>query len=59
MAAGQNTPDVTVISVNPNGATITDSAGNHATFSGTLAPSGMLQIDTIPPGCAGHRERHH
>ena len=49
VAAGQNTPDLTVISVNPNGATITDSAGNNATFSGTLTPAGMLQIDTTPP----------
>ena len=49
VAAGQNTPDLTVISVNPNGATITDSAGDAATFSGTLTPAGILQIDTIPP----------
>ena len=44
VAAGQNTPDLTVISVNPDGATITDSAGNNATYSGTLTPTGMLQI---------------
>ena len=49
VAAGQNTPDLTVTSVNANGATITDSAGNNATFSGTLTPAGMLQIDTTPP----------
>ena len=49
VAAGQNTPDLTVTAVNLNGATITDSAGNSANFSGTLTPPGTLQIDTTPP----------
>ena len=49
VAAGQNTADLTVTAVNLNGATITDVAGNNASFSGTLAPAGTLQIDTTPP----------
>ena len=49
VAAGQNTPDLTVSTVNLNGATITDSAGNSANFTGTLTPPGTLQIDTTPP----------
>ena len=50
VAAGQNTPDLTVSAVNLNGATITDGAGNSASLSGTLSPAGTLQIDTTAPG---------
>ena len=39
VAAGQNTPDLTVSAVNLNGATITDGAGNSASLSGTLISS--------------------
>ncbi|UVO35209.1 hypothetical protein KUL72_27695 [Bradyrhizobium arachidis] len=51
VTAGQNTPDLTVSSLNPNGATITDGAGNAANLSGATNanPSGALQIDTIAP----------
>ena len=52
IAAGQNTPDLAVTAVNLNGATIADSAGNNANFSGTLTPSGTLQIDTTTPTVA-------
>ena len=49
VSAGQNTPDLTVTTVNLNGATIKDSSGNAASLSGTLNPTGTLQIDTTPP----------
>ena len=49
VSAGQNTPDLTVTTVNLNGATIKDSSGNAASLSGTLNPTGALQIDTTPP----------
>ena len=49
VAAGQNTPDLTVSAVNLNGATIADAAGNNAALSGTFNPTGTLQIDTTPP----------
>ena len=49
MAAGQNTPDLTVSAVNLNGATIADAAGNNASVSGTFNPTGTLQIDTTSP----------
>ena len=49
VAAGQNTPDLTVSAVNLNGATIKDGAGNSASLSGTLSPAGTLQIDTTAP----------
>ena len=49
MAAGQNTPDLTVSAVNLNGATIADAAGNNASLSGTFNPTGTLQIDTTAP----------
>ena len=48
VAAGQNTSNLTVAAVNPNGATITGAAGN-AIFSGILTAAGTLQIDTTPP----------
>ena len=49
MAAGQNTPDLTVSAINLNGATIADAAGNNASLSGTFNPIGTLQIDTTSP----------
>ena len=49
VAAGQNTPDLTVSAVNLNGATIADAAGNNASLSGTFNPTGTLQIDTTAP----------
>jgi hypothetical protein len=61
VASGQNTPDLTVTTVNLNGATIQDGSGNNAAFTiqdgsgnnaaftGTLTPTGTLQIDTTPP----------
>ncbi len=49
VGSGQNTPDLAVTAVNLNGASITNGAGNNASFSGTLSPAGTLQIDTTPP----------
>jgi hypothetical protein len=49
VSAGQNTTDLTVTTVNLNGATIKDSSGNAAFLPGTLNPTGTLQIDTTPP----------
>src|SRR5438067_10568442 len=50
MAAGQNTSDLTVSSLNPGTATITDAAGNATALSGAASnPAGMLQIDTTAP----------
>ena len=51
VAAGQNTADLTVSSLNLNGGTIRDAASNNADLSGATnyAPAGSLQIDTTPP----------
>ena len=49
VAAGQNTPDLTVSTINLNGATIADAAGNNASVSGTFNPTGTVQIDTTSP----------
>src|SRR6266851_1081236 len=51
VAAGQNTPDLVVSSLNLNGATIQDTLGNNADLSGATNdnPAGTLQIDTIAP----------
>jgi hypothetical protein len=51
-AQGENTNDLIVSSLNPNGSTIQDAAGNNADLSGAsnFNPAGILQIDThIPP----------
>jgi hypothetical protein len=50
-ASGQNTPDLTVASLNLNGATIQGGGGNNADVSGATNdnPAGTLQIDTTPP----------
>ena len=55
VAAGQNTPDVTVSSLDLNGSTIADGATNSADVSGATnyVPAGTLQIDTIAPTIAG------
>ena len=51
VAAGQNTPDLTVSAFNLNGATVKDGAGNTADLSAASNnnPAGTLQIDTIVP----------
>ena len=49
VAAGQNTPDLTVTAVNLNGATITDGAGNAANLSLTGLTQAGPQIDTTAP----------
>jgi hypothetical protein len=48
IAAGENTNDLIVSSLNPNGSTIQDAAGNNADLSGAINfnPAGILQIDT-------------
>jgi hypothetical protein len=47
VAAGQNTPDLTVTALNLNGGTIKDAAGNAAVVTGAATnPAGTLQIDT-------------
>jgi large repetitive protein len=53
VAAGQNTSDLTVTSVNLNGAAVKDGAGNTADLSGAVTnPTGTLQIDTTAPSVA-------
>ncbi len=51
VAAGQNTSALSVASVNADGATVTDAAGNPTSTSlaGATLPSGTLIIDTTPP----------
>ena len=50
VAAGQNTPDLTVTAVNLNAATAADGAGNIADLTGAVInPAGVLQIETTPP----------
>ena len=47
VAAGQNTPDLSVKAINLNGATVKDGAGNAADLTGAVTnPSGTLQVDT-------------
>jgi hypothetical protein len=49
VAAGQNTPDLTVTSVNLGTATVADLAGNAANLTGAVTnPAGTLQIQTAP-----------
>jgi hypothetical protein len=54
VAPGQNTSDLVVSSLNLNGATMQDGAGNNADLSGATNynPAGILQIDTIAPTVA-------
>ncbi|MET4803980.1 alkaline phosphatase family protein [Bradyrhizobium sp. LB11.1] len=54
VAAGQNTADLIVSSLNLNGATITDGIGNAANLSAATNynPTGTLQIDTTAPTIA-------
>jgi Ca2+-binding RTX toxin-like protein len=48
--AGHNTADLAVTSLNFNGATFKDAAGNAAVFSGAPTnPAGVLKIDTVAP----------
>ena len=47
--AGQNTPDLMVSSVNLNGATMSDGAGNTANLSLSGLSQGSPQIDTTAP----------
>lgn len=50
VAAGQNTGDLTVSSLQLNGGTIRDGALNNATLPGsTINPSGTLVVDTKAP----------
>ena len=51
VAAGDNTPDLTVTGLVLNGgATITDAAGNNAVLSGAVKnPAGTLKIDSTAP----------
>ena len=51
VAAGQNTPDLTVTGLDlAGGATIKDAAGNNAVLSGAVTnPAGILQIETKAP----------
>ena len=50
VAAGQNTPDLTVTAFNVKGASVVDGAGNIADFAnGVTNPTGTLEIDTTPP----------
>jgi len=50
VAAGQNTPDLTVTALSANGGTIKDGAGNNAVLTGAVTnPAGILQIDTKAP----------
>ncbi|WP_375411252.1 hypothetical protein [uncultured Bradyrhizobium sp.] len=47
VAAGQNTPSLTVIAANLKGGSITDTAGNAAVLTGAVTnPAGTLQIST-------------
>jgi hypothetical protein len=48
VAAGQNTPDLVVTSLNLNGGSLRDAAGNAVTLSGAANynPGGILKIDT-------------
>ena len=54
VAAGQNTADLVVSSLNLNGATIADGSGNAANLTGATNsnPAGILQIDTTAPTIA-------
>ena len=57
VAAGQNTPDLTVTGVNLNSATIKDDAGNSADLSGAVTnPTGTLQINTAPASVAANNQ---
>jgi hypothetical protein len=50
VAAGQNTPDLTVTGLTLNGATIEDAAGSNAVLTGAVRNSAAtLQIDTSAP----------
>ena len=49
MLAGQNTPDLKVSTVNLNGATLQDGAGNAANLSISGLTQGSPQIDTTTP----------
>lgn len=50
VGSGQNSPDLAIISLNPNGATIGDAAGNAAILAGAATnPAGVLLVDTLAP----------
>ena len=54
VAAGENTPDLTVTAFDLNGATARDQNGHDATFSTAVGnPPGTLRIDTTPPHLNG------
>ena len=50
VAAGDTTPDLAIMGIALNGATILDAAGNAATLTGAAVnPAGTLKIDTTAP----------
>lgn len=53
VAAGQNTPNLTVVGFSLNSATVADTAGNSADLSGVVTgvanKGSILQIDTVAP----------
>ncbi len=52
--AGQNSADLAVSSLNLNGASINDPAGNPLTLAGALTnPAGVLTVDTTAPTVSG------
>ena len=52
--AGQNSADLAVSSVNLNGASINDPAGNPLTLAGAaINPAGVLTVDTTAPSVSG------
>ena len=53
VAAGQNTPDLMVATVNLNSASVDDSAGNAANLSLSSVVQSSPQVDTTPPDVTG------
>ena len=54
VAAGQNTPDLTVLTAALNGASVTGAGGVPVDLTGVRGnPAGILQIDTTAPTVAG------
>ena len=50
VAAGQNTADLAITAVDPQGATLRNALGNDADLSGAIVnPQGTLHVDTIAP----------
>ena len=50
VAAGENTPDLSIVGASANGAVILDGQGRYVAPTGLITnPDGILQIDTIAP----------